>query len=94
MENKNINLNKEQINFIVLLCEYEIKSNDCLIKDLKKDIKNIKEIIVWKDENDFIKTIINKLLPTDNQYVIQGLTPKQEEFMIESQLERIREERI
>jgi len=83
-----IDLTKEQVDFIIQICDYEIKENEDLINNLYDE----REIKVWKEENKFIKGIM-ETLKIEKQFIIQGLTPKQEDYIIESQLERIREER-
>ena len=85
-------LTNEQTKAIIELCVYEIKSN----KDLIENIKDTREIGIWKEENEFFLQIINTLTQKnkiENQLVLQGLTTEQEDFLLEESLERIREER-
>ena len=82
-------LTKEQVKVLIRLCVYDIESN----KDLIKSIKNIREIGVWKEENDFLKGIIKVLKQEKNQFVLQALTKEQEDYLLEESLERARESR-
>jgi len=87
METKSIEINNEQINFIIQKLKNEVEENEDLISDLK----DTTEKEVWKDENKFIKNLISDL-KQNSQLVIQNveLTAEQEDYMIESQLEEIR----
>jgi len=95
--NKNkIYLTNEQIQFLTEMCNYEIEENKEVIKDLKesKKIGKKKEIKSWLEENKFIKDLIYCLNnKTSYQVVLQELTPKQEDYILESGLEQIREAR-
>ena len=91
---KSLDLTNELISFIIELCEYEIIENDNLISDLT----NGNEKTAWIDENCFIKKLIMDIKDNfhdkvGNQIVIQELTPQQEDYIIESGLEKMREAR-
>lgn len=84
-EAREIKLTNEQINYIIQLCENDIKNNENLIKGLR-DEKGVRKIINYlRAENK-----------QNSQFVLQKLTelsPSQEDFLIESQLEQMREAR-
>ena len=93
-EMRAVNLSHEQINFIIQQLNYGIKHNEDIIKNSKD--KDERE--VWKDENIFIKTLINDLKQDESQLVIQKvmkneLTAEQEDYILESYLEQVREAR-
>jgi len=92
----NIILNNEQLNYLVQLCKYEINSNEDLINDLKGK----KEKEIWKEEIDFTKKLIKRIESLraeqeHSQFVIQALnlTSEQEDYLLESGLEQMREAR-
>jgi len=89
-----IKLTNEQLDYLIQLCKYDIEMNEDLITDLK----DMKEIDVWKDEIKFVRNIISKIRGLraeikHNQFVLQALTPQQEDYIIESGLEQARERR-
>lgn len=101
---KSIDLTNEEISFIIQKLEHEILSNKILIEELeqqkKNKIKNSIEINVWKEENQFILNLIkniksnfNNKIGISEQFVLQALTPEQEDYIIESGLEEMRERR-
>jgi hypothetical protein len=87
-------LNNEQLDYIISLCKNDIAMNEDLIKDLK----NKTEKLVWRDEVRFAKKLIKRINglraeQEHTQLVIQSLTAEQEDYVIENQLEQIREAR-
>lgn len=86
-----VELSNEKVRCIMKVLDDEIKSNDSFIEDLKDD----DEKTAWVEENNFLREIKTDL-KIELQLVIQqiknstDLTPTQEDYMIESQLENIR----
>ena len=83
-------LNTKKINYLIKLCDYEIKEN----REVIKEAETKEEKSAWREENKFLKEIIKSLREVkkpNTQLVIQGLTAEQEDYLLESQLEQIRE---
>jgi len=81
-----MNLTKQEKELVIQLIENEIKSNKDYINCL-----NNKDKAYWKMINTEFKNILNKFEKKESQLVIQELTPAQEDYLIESEMERIRE---
>lgn len=81
-----IELTTEQIKVIVEVLDREIKSNESFIEDREGEEKKC-----WEMETERFREIKNKLDIVDKQFVLQALTPQQEDFMIEQQIEYARE---
>ena len=91
---KSIDLTNEQIDFIIQVCENEINEN----KEVIKYSKDFSEIRAWLDEIVFISNLIKDVKnnfsnKVGTQFVLQGLTKEQEDYIIESGLEQMRERR-
>jgi len=92
---KSIDLTDDEIESILMLCENGIKENEDLINDLQDG----KEKEAWIDTNNFLRGLINNIKKNffekcgSQQFVLQQLTPKQEDYILEQALDDFRERR-
>ena len=90
---KAVYLNEEEIEEVTKLLNYEIESNEDYIKNPKLEYD---EKLAWEQTIELHNQIKEKLRinpKIEKNLVIQELTHEQEDYIIESGLEQIRENR-
>lgn len=96
-ELRDLKLSHEQINFIIQQLDYDLEQNEDIIKNSKdKNERNcckeenlfIKKLICDLESQEHSQLILQKLISNDKE-----LTAEQEDYILESSLEQMREAR-